>query len=295
MWLKVEETLCDHPKVIALSAALGLDKDAAAGKLLRLWTWALRHREDGFLKKEDASTIAEVMRFSNKPARLLRALVQSGLIDAVKGGYMIHDWTDYAGSYVEKRAAAAERKQRERLSKRMESARKAEEGQCRDACVTVTRPDADADADADEILTTTTADCAPARESEAFCEQSEGLEKLEAAYAQNIRSPSAAERARLAKWATELPEETIAFAVEQAALSGLRSFRGVETILNRWKREGVYDLPSAMAAQRAWESRAQARDAYAARAAPQKNGAKNAASNLDALLAQTLLEEGGPV
>jgi len=111
------------------------------------------------------------------------------------------------------------------------------------------------------------------------------------AYTQNIRMPSAIEAESIEQWLSDMPAEVIDFAIKQAALSGIRSWRGVETILLRWKEIGVHDLPSAQAAQREWSSRAQANQP---RAAPRPQGTLGRAlSNLDALMAQTLEEEHG--
>ena len=307
-WLKVDETLCDHPKVLALADALRLDKDSVTGKLLRLWTWALNNREDGILAKRDAETIAEVMRFKGKAGRLIQALVEAGFLDENVEGWRIHDWTDYAGSYIEKRTAANERKQRERQRKRDGNVTKsAVTGEnpalqerdmdvtfalhARDNSVTVTPLDIDKDRDRDLYTTATAANTrAPACES-APCKLRDGqYAALIDAYTQNIRMPSAIEAESIEQWLSDMPAEVIDFAIKQAALSGIRSWRGVETILLRWKEIGVHDLPSAQAAQREWANRVQAQP----RAAPRPQSTLGRAmSNLDALMAQTLEEEHG--
>lgn len=39
-WVKVEHTLPDKPEVVRMALDLGIDQDAVAGKLLRIWIWA---------------------------------------------------------------------------------------------------------------------------------------------------------------------------------------------------------------------------------------------------------------
>lgn len=117
-WIELHDTLPDHPKVIDLADLLKLDKDAVVGKLVRLWTWALNSREDGFLRAKDIVTVADVMRFKGKPQRLVEALVEVQLLDQSEGGYTIHDWDEHVAMLMEKREMKREkdrlRKQRQR-------------------------------------------------------------------------------------------------------------------------------------------------------------------------------------
>ncbi len=125
MWIRVDTGLCDHPKVIALSQALKLDKDAVVGKLLRLWSWAAQNRENGVLRAYDVDTIAEIMRVRTNAKKLIDALCaipngyQNGFIEPLSdGGYALHDWQEYAGKSVEERNASRNRmrKMRERYA-----------------------------------------------------------------------------------------------------------------------------------------------------------------------------------
>ena len=102
-WIELHDTLPDHPKVIDLSHALGLDKDAVVGKLVRLWTWALNNRETGIFAERDASTIAEIMRYKGKPERLIEAMKEAHLLDESDGNLVIHDWDEHVCMLIEKR------------------------------------------------------------------------------------------------------------------------------------------------------------------------------------------------
>ena len=306
-WIEVHDTLPDHRKTLDAAEALKMDPDMVVGKLIRLWTWALNNREDGNIKARDAQLVADVMRFRGKAQRLLDALVATGFLDRTEDGYEIHDWDQHVCMLREKRekirSQTRERVKRYRAQKTQENAtvcnalqerysnadetrNETQEYNVRNA-VTVpyhTEP---------EIYTTATAATTRARMREETAPELRDSQyaALIDTYTQNIRMPSAIEAESIDHWLSDMPAEVIDFAIKQAALSGIRSWRGVETILLRWKEIGVHDLPSAQAAQREWSSRAQANQP---RAAPRPQGTLGRAlSNLDALMAQTLEEEHG--
>jgi DnaD/phage-associated family protein len=330
-WLKIDETLSDHPKVIKVAEALKLDKDMVVGKLVRLWIWALNNREDGVFTRQDVGTIAEVMRYKGKADKLIQALVESGLLNEKGGSWIIHDWTDYAGGYVEKRAATNERKQKERQRKRDERVtlllNKEEnpsddgvifQGRARDISVTPSPQQRD------ESVTVTPLEkeiekeidieydnggetrahegvCACTREDpeDHFREATKKVplrdgqfSALIQTYEQNIRIPTPIEAESISQWLNDLPANVIDYAIKQAALSGIRSWRGVETILLRWQSVGVNTLAGAEAAQREWQGRRSAVQQQPYKAAPQ-SAVGRALSNLDALMARTLEEEHG--
>lgn len=104
-WIELHDTLPDHPKVIDLAELLRLDKDAVVGKLVRLWTWALGSREDGRLRRRDLQTLADVMRWKGKAQRLADALVEVRLLDPAEDGWVIHDWDEHVGIYLERKEA----------------------------------------------------------------------------------------------------------------------------------------------------------------------------------------------
>lgn len=120
IWIKIDETLPDHPKVYDLAAALKIDRDEATGKLVRLWIWMLVNREDGQFSRRDGARIAEVMRCKAKPDKLIAALAGAGLVDETGEGYRIHDWEDYAGALLTQR-----KKTRERVTKHRQKAKEA--------------------------------------------------------------------------------------------------------------------------------------------------------------------------
>lgn len=46
-WIKVEDTTPDKPEVIGIADILGIDQDAAFGKLVRIWIWADQQTYNG--------------------------------------------------------------------------------------------------------------------------------------------------------------------------------------------------------------------------------------------------------
>lgn len=122
-WIEAHDTLPDHPKTIAASTALKIDKDALVGKLWRFWTWALTNRASGFIPSIDMGTVAERMRWTKKPSSLFEGLCavpdgyEHGFLFPVEGGYMIHDWDVYTNRYMAQENARKKDRERKRNGK----------------------------------------------------------------------------------------------------------------------------------------------------------------------------------
>ena len=277
-WIEVHDNLPDHNKTLDVAEALKMDSDLVVGKLIRLWTWALTNREDGVFKARDVTLIADVMRYRGKAQKLVDALVCAGFLDRIGDGYAIHDWDQHVCMLREKREKV--RAQTRERVKRYRDQKKADDvtdgvtdgvTQCNalheryvtpesNACNAVTVPYRTVP------YNTTTA---TAREEKAAVEAKMPTETppqmrdtafaaLVDYYTQNIRMPSPIEAESISKWLDDMPAKVIAFAIKQGALSGIRTWRGVETILTRWQGIGVKDLPGAQAAQREWANRGHA-------------------------------------
>lgn len=124
-WIEAHDTLPDHPKVLRAARTLRMDSDALVGKLIRLWTWALNNRENGALSDLDATVLHRILNYNGKAEKLLSALLEAQLLDALpEGGYAIHDWDEHTGRLMEqrdrKRAQARERQRRRRASLKQE-------------------------------------------------------------------------------------------------------------------------------------------------------------------------------
>lgn len=112
-WFAMDCNIFTNPKVLRLAAALKLDVDATVGKIGRLWAWAmLTGNEDGFIGFLPDEEIADIMRWKKKPAALVCALVECGLLDDGEDGKSLHDWTDLNGNFQSKKRRERERKAR---------------------------------------------------------------------------------------------------------------------------------------------------------------------------------------
>lgn len=111
VWIKLYDTLLDHPKTIATASALKIDKDMLIGKLCRLWTWAADNRDDGFISDNEIETVAEKMRWTKKAKALMDALCiipdglrhECGFLIRVENGYVINDWDEHFKTLLDSR------------------------------------------------------------------------------------------------------------------------------------------------------------------------------------------------
>jgi hypothetical protein len=80
---------------------MGWDVDTTIGKLHRFWWWCLDFAPTGDLRgKNDAVLAGSVGLASKEGARFVKAMVESCWIDRSDGVFRIHDWPDYAGTYL---------------------------------------------------------------------------------------------------------------------------------------------------------------------------------------------------
>lgn len=112
MWFEAHETMARHPKTLKLARLLKVDRRYAVGLLHDLFSWGLTAAEkDGALRGMEAADIASALDASGKKGKaVVDCLVEAGYLDLRDGTYFIHDWYDYAGKLMEKRAADRKRK-----------------------------------------------------------------------------------------------------------------------------------------------------------------------------------------
>jgi hypothetical protein len=106
-WIEVHQSLQRHPKLLRLSAKLRIHKAQSAGHLLFLWLWTLDYAPTGDLSAFGPAEISAAAECSFDPEIFLQALRETGWIDP---NGVLHDWYDYAGKLIERRAADKERK-----------------------------------------------------------------------------------------------------------------------------------------------------------------------------------------
>jgi DnaD/phage-associated family protein len=110
-WIESHQGLRDNPKTRKLARLLDISVPAAIGHLQCLWWWAMDYAQDGELAKFDNEDIATAMMWGDEPETLVDALIDVRLIDKDETGLRIHDWFDYAGKLIERRANDRKRKQ----------------------------------------------------------------------------------------------------------------------------------------------------------------------------------------
>ena len=110
-WIESHQAVGTHPKTKKLARLLDISLPAAVGHLHYLWWWALDFAPSGSLVKFDEFDIADAVLWDKDPKDLIKALVKSGYIDSGPNGELhIHDWGEYAGKLLEKRAKDRARK-----------------------------------------------------------------------------------------------------------------------------------------------------------------------------------------
>lgn len=109
-WIESHQELGQHPKTKKLARLLEVKLPTAVGHLHFIWWWALNYAQDGSLDRYEAVDIADAAVYDGDPQRLLDALIDSGYIDKTDAGLTLHDWDEYAGKLLEKRAKDRERK-----------------------------------------------------------------------------------------------------------------------------------------------------------------------------------------
>lgn len=144
-WVHVYRMVFDHPKTKRLGKKLGMDAAAAAGYLVCLWTWAMGIAPDGDLSRFDAEEIEAACGWGGEDGVFLAAATECRWFDNHAAGLVIHDWHDWAGTMVEKRARERQRSADRRAAAKLEQVAEAATatGPEGDRCTTDGRPCAD--------------------------------------------------------------------------------------------------------------------------------------------------------
>lgn len=108
-WIESHQSLREHPKCKKFCRLLRVSKPEAVGYLHMLWWWALDYAEDGSLSKYDAMDIAIGAEWEGDETEFVNALVTAGFLDRDGESLVIHDWHEYAGKLIERRARNAKR------------------------------------------------------------------------------------------------------------------------------------------------------------------------------------------
>lgn len=117
-WMKVEQSIRDHRKILQVADELDVDAAHVTGCLVLLWLWAIDNAPEGSLEGVQPGTIARAAQWTGEKSAFIEALTRAGLLDETPDGLQIHDWAERAGNLIERRKGDAERKRRERAGKK---------------------------------------------------------------------------------------------------------------------------------------------------------------------------------
>lgn len=130
-WFRVDVDLVDHPKVLALAAALDCAEAEAGWLVIRLWAWTMRYAARGRLADGARPALERLWTGAGTAPRstdVIGALVRAGFLDVASGGgWEVHDWDEHNGAAVLKAEKDAERK-REARRRRADGAGRSVDG-----------------------------------------------------------------------------------------------------------------------------------------------------------------------
>jgi hypothetical protein len=112
-WIESHQAVGHHPKTIRFAELLHVNLPTAVGHLHYFWWWALDFAPSGDIPTTP-TVVARACEWRGQPQRFVDALVSAGFVELRGDSLTIHDWLDYAGRLVEKRAANRERQRRHR-------------------------------------------------------------------------------------------------------------------------------------------------------------------------------------
>lgn len=104
-WIAMRTDLLDDPAVIAIAHATGVDEYGVVGRLLRLWSWADQHTEDG---NAPHVTTAWVDRFTGT-AGFSAAMLDAGWLRVRSAGLEFPNFTRWNTNSAKKRLSTAKR------------------------------------------------------------------------------------------------------------------------------------------------------------------------------------------
>ena len=111
-WFECHQTMARHPKTLRLARLLKVDRRYAVGLLVDLFSWGLDVAgSDGTLPGVCAEDIAAALDIPGKKGETaVAALREVRFLELEGDTWKIHDWTEYAGKLIEKRAKDRARK-----------------------------------------------------------------------------------------------------------------------------------------------------------------------------------------
>ena len=126
-----DELLPMKPKTLAMAAMLKLHPDHVAGTLMRVWVWASKLSDDGFIADADLDMVRTVVNCKG----FVEAMLKVKWLIKQKDGISFPDFNQYNWQTIRNKRLAAERKAKQRWEKERDK-RGTKTGQVRDLSVT---------------------------------------------------------------------------------------------------------------------------------------------------------------
>lgn len=116
MWVKVDDSFSEHPKVVEAGRHLG---PYGRGRVVAVWLVAMcycnRNYTDGFV---DELTVRTWTLFDRRPLDVAFVMAEAGLMSRVDGGFRFHDYLDYQPAAAEIKAKRKKDRDRKREERR---------------------------------------------------------------------------------------------------------------------------------------------------------------------------------
>lgn len=134
-WLKLQQSLRDHKKIIQLAEILDMPEPHVTGHCCYLWLWCIDNAGDGQLP-DSIRVVEKAAAWEGERGTFFHALVSVGFIDQSDENYLIHDWNDHNGAYHDKKEAVNKRVKKHRDNKKNEQVNTVEDEGNRSTSVT---------------------------------------------------------------------------------------------------------------------------------------------------------------
>lgn len=106
VYIESHQELLGHPKTRRAARLLNLPRVHLVGHLHALWYWCMDYAQDGEVTRYDAADLADAAEWEGDPDLFVDSLITAGFLDrGTDGALHVHDWHDYAGRLIERRAA----------------------------------------------------------------------------------------------------------------------------------------------------------------------------------------------
>lgn len=121
-WIKVDQSLRDHRKLLSAADILDICPAYLMGMIISLWLWSLDNVPTGNLDGISARTIARAAQWDGDAQSFVDALTEAGFLDREADGSLeIHNWHTWTGKLLDKRQHEKDRSARRRSEKSAKS------------------------------------------------------------------------------------------------------------------------------------------------------------------------------